>query len=973
MGEWGSAVAFRAESGEKTRAALAFLALSIVFAAFMSFAHPQPALALENAVCTSCHTSVDMSVPTVDRDVACKRCHLSFAGSHPFHQAGANCGAACHQGWGDSLLTATPRYTDPSSGAAYATPTSKSMSPSALHVIHSSARWPASVYRPTSACASCHAIAACNACHTGAISASHAQHSASGNATLAAREPWTGVICYGVVNGNQTQRTSFESTNQCAAAGCHDLPATQASRPCLVEDYNYSIGGNPEDPAGTSTAISTVGTWRSRANALYTGDRMSYNNVAGSTLSISFTGARLELISETDPYRGTADVLLDGAPIATIDCYTPTTRMQAVVLRYDIAAGGQHTLTVRPTGLKNASARGNYIVVDAVNVYPTIRDGIAPDCTSCHSAQEPDHGARGSHTVAVDTWCQGCHGDNLMGIHEAQTDAEGNPLTCVICHGTADETVKAAVLSGNPTCFDCHATPHATQHSNTWTSCAGVGCHNATNLVGVHRAIGCSCHSSADAKVAGAIAGHNKNCTACHNPMATHGAVHIASSTYSGEVINSAGGGYVTLYCVSCHRANLLADHGTDYTNCTMCHAVGGPRSSFVTWDKTCRTGACHPDPEGFGIAPHPAPTRAMDHTLVASGYMPDGYCQSCHGNPEGWQCGAPFGCHASTTPPATSVDYRAPVTLASQVSSDPVTWKLLVTDVGDGVTATYYSWDGGPFQLYTPMDAVNGIRNPADPVPPYAHTLRYYSVDAANNTEIIKTTNYNVTDSTPPVVSFNGVLLGGNNWAAKSLVMSVVDPKVAGFNTGVAYVYTEVKTYKTTWGWFPYQAFYQPMASFTYPLDGTWDTTRTISPVELYAKAVSQPGFWPTYGGTINDGGGGDAWFEIQYYARDYTGNQSATTYAKLYVDNTAPTTTPTQVSGVWRWKFGASDNIVGADKTYYSFDGRPFVLYTATDATNGVANPGGDTSGAHTLQYYSVDRLGNTEVTKTLNYTVP
>jgi hypothetical protein len=54
---------------------------------------------------------------------------------------------------------------------------------------------------------------------------------------------------------------------------------------------------------------------------------------------------------------------------------------------------------------------------------------------------------------------------------------------------------------------------------------------------------------------------------------------------------------------------------------------------------------------------------------------------------------------------------------------------------------------------------------------------------------------------------------------------------------------------------------------------------------------------------------------------------------------------------------------------------NGAPFALYTAEDAVLGVANTqtGGEASGAHTLVYYSVDRLGNTETAKTLDYTVP
>lgn len=511
-------------------------------------------------------------------------------------------------------------------------------------------------------------------------------------------------------------------------------------------------------------------------------------------------------------------------------------------------------------------------------------------------------------------------------------------------------------------------------------TCAGPGCHTGTDLTAVHSRIGCDgCHSSTRAEVVAAIAGHKKDCSACHNPMAVHGAVHNSNPDYSGPVaipVNGANGGVVAsgavnLKCAGCHRVNLLADHGTDYNNCPMCHASGGPRASFVTWDKTCRTGACHPIVNGNTAAPHPAPTRAMDHQLVANGQVPTGYCQSCHGNPEMWQCGAPFGCHASTTGPVTSVDYRPPTTTPTRTGTDPIVWKLNAADIGDGVTATYYSFDGAPFALYTAADMSAGITNPADVSAPYTHTLRYYSVDAANNIEATVTTSYNVTDITPPVVTFNGLWLGGTSYVAKSLVMSVTDPRVRGLNTGVAFIHTDVLTFYRIYT-YPYPTpFYQSMADFSYPSDGSWDATRDITGLEAYAIAKNQPGSWPTWSGGNSTTNGG---FEIQYYARDYAGNQTPMLHASLSIDNAAPVTTVSVVTAGATWKLPASDNAAGVASTYYSFDGAPLATYTPADASAGISNttPGGTALGDHSLSYYSVDRLGNTEVTKTYAYTI-
>lgn len=327
-------------------------------------------------------------VAAVDRDTACRSCHTSgLVGTHPYHQIGANCGAACHPGWGNSLSTATPFYTDAVSGASFANVSSKATPAAVLHIIHAVTRWPASVSTPSSACASCHAAAACNACHTGAVPATHSEHSASDQGTNPA---WTGVVGHGIVGTDQSQRTAYTDTNQCSSADCHDLAGTASHVPGAVEDYNYAVGGNPDDPSGASSAVTVSGTWRSRASTRYTGGRMSYDAVAGDELTASFTGRRVEIVSDRDPYRGRADVLIDGAVVGSFDAYASVTRFQATVFSADVGPGA-HTVTVRPTGTKSASARAAYVVVDAFRVFDEAPAAIAPSCVSCHTDRAGTH------------------------------------------------------------------------------------------------------------------------------------------------------------------------------------------------------------------------------------------------------------------------------------------------------------------------------------------------------------------------------------------------------------------------------------------------------------------------------------------------------------------------------------------------------------------------------------------------------
>lgn len=364
------------------------------------------ARAVHENYCLACHSTLQPNFATsktsfdvtgsVNRDTACKACHVgSLVGTHPYHQTGANCGAACHPGWGNTLATAVPLYNDPTSGASFATAQSKDTSPGRLHVIHATPRWPKDVglFNPDgttrNTCGSCHATAACNMCHTGAIPATHTTHSAVGGGGLPSYAAWVGKMSHGVVGGNLDMVTGYIEANQCASTSCHNASAAAARTPRVVEDFNYVAGGNPDDPAGTSSAITLTGTWRYKASARYTGGRMSYNNVAGNSLSAAITGNRVDIVSDKDPYRGTAEVLVDGVVVGTFDSYSSTTKYQAVVYSVDVTSG-PHTVTVRPLG-KNPSSRGAYVVVDAFRVYSPIPDSIAPTCSSCHTTRVANH------------------------------------------------------------------------------------------------------------------------------------------------------------------------------------------------------------------------------------------------------------------------------------------------------------------------------------------------------------------------------------------------------------------------------------------------------------------------------------------------------------------------------------------------------------------------------------------------------
>ena len=78
-------------------------------------------------------------------------------------------------------------------------------------------------------------------------------------------------------------------------------------------------------------------------------------------------------IGPRTPNYGMADVYIDGAKVATVDCYRANLATQGwreVVWTSDILPAGPHTISIRPTGTMNPLATAANVVVDAVDVTP---------------------------------------------------------------------------------------------------------------------------------------------------------------------------------------------------------------------------------------------------------------------------------------------------------------------------------------------------------------------------------------------------------------------------------------------------------------------------------------------------------------------------------------------------------------------------------------------------------------------------
>lgn len=115
----------------------------------------------------------------------------------------------------------------------------------------------------------------------------------------------------------------------------------------------------------------------------------------------------------------------------------------------------------------------------------------------------------------------------------------------------------------------------------------------------------------------------------------------------------------------------------------------------------------------------------------------------------------------ASATSAAVNIDRHAPMTTASappQWNNSDVTVSLEASDGLSGVTATYYALDGGAQQAY---NAVTGIGISSEGV----HTVSFWSVDKAGNTETAKSAQVKIDKSSPTITHTQSPAANPSGW----------------------------------------------------------------------------------------------------------------------------------------------------------------------------------------------------------------
>jgi hypothetical protein len=170
---------------------------------------------------------------------------------------------------------------------------------------------------------------------------------------------------------NRIQDTVFRATGLADAPHTLTIEATglknaaSTGRQIVVDAFDVTTPGRrfqEEDPA-----VAYSGAWiLGNRNRTWSEGTISESNVAGATVTFTFTGTSVSWIGCRKLSTGLAKVYLDGVLVREVDTYLPTPieGYQHTVFRADGLANGPHTLTIE------AASSGSFIVVDAFDVRP---------------------------------------------------------------------------------------------------------------------------------------------------------------------------------------------------------------------------------------------------------------------------------------------------------------------------------------------------------------------------------------------------------------------------------------------------------------------------------------------------------------------------------------------------------------------------------------------------------------------------
>jgi hypothetical protein len=100
----------------------------------------------------------------------------------------------------------------------------------------------------------------------------------------------------------------------------------------------------------SSSLVTYTGAWSRATGASLSGGSARYATSATRRAKLTFTGREVALVATRRTSGGHAKVLIDGAQVGTINLDAGAAQYRQVVFRRAFAAGGRHSIEIRPVG-----------------------------------------------------------------------------------------------------------------------------------------------------------------------------------------------------------------------------------------------------------------------------------------------------------------------------------------------------------------------------------------------------------------------------------------------------------------------------------------------------------------------------------------------------------------------------------------------------------------------------------------------
>jgi hypothetical protein len=163
-----------------------------------------------------------------------------------------------------------------------------------------------------------------------------------------------------------------------------ESPLVEVSTPGThtVEYQSFDVAGNAETPKSanftlvnrieeTNPAVVRGGSWSPFSDPNFSGSGGIWTFSAGRTITVRFTGTRIEWLGSRGSSYGIATVAIDGGAAAPVDLYSSGFKSKQTLFSSGDLPDGDHTLLLTVTGTYNPPSTGSRVYVDAFDIVGT--------------------------------------------------------------------------------------------------------------------------------------------------------------------------------------------------------------------------------------------------------------------------------------------------------------------------------------------------------------------------------------------------------------------------------------------------------------------------------------------------------------------------------------------------------------------------------------------------------------------------